>query len=135
MSWFTDKVEHPFVAAIEGLTTNPAITANPQASAAVTTAKAQAVAIAAAGTTAASTVLTASQPIANPAIDALGGGLEAAADAYLTSAIGPLGESIAAPIVHVVIDLGEEKAHTLIAQLFARARVQVAAAAAKTAAA
>ena len=75
----------------------------------------------------------AAQPVAHPAIDALGGGLEAGVDAYLTAAIGPLGEALAGPLVAVVIDLGEEKAHALVAALFARARAQIAVAAVKPA--
>ena len=133
MSFFSSKIEHPFVAAIEGLVTNPAITANPEAAAAVAAAKTQAVAIAAAAQTAAGAVTITAQPVANPAIDALGSGLETGVDAYLTAAIGPLGEALAGPVVDVVIDLGEEKAHALVAALFARARAQVAAAAAKPA--
>lgn len=58
--------------------------------------------------------------MANPAIDALGDGLKAGVDADLTAAIGPLGEALAGPLVAVVIDLGEEKAHALVAALFAR---------------
>ena len=55
--------------------------------------------------------------MANPAIAALGGGLEAGVDAELTAAIDPLGEALAGPLVAVVIDLGEEKAHAVAAAM------------------
>ena len=84
----------------------------------MTAAKIQATAIAAVAATAGGALVTAAQPVANPAIAALGGGLEAGVGAsYLTNAIGPLGEALAGPLVAVVIDLGEEKALAVAAAM------------------
>ncbi len=125
MSWFTKFVEHPFVAAFASLETNPAITGNTDAANAVATAKQQAQTLAAAASTGVSTVLAAAQSAEDPSIAALGTGLTAAIDAFLTAALGPLGEEIVAPAANTVIALGEEKAHNLISALFAHASAQV----------
>lgn len=126
MSWFTKYVEHPFVAALSSLQANPAITGNPEAAAAVQSAKDTATTIATATNSAAAIIVSDAQAASDPAICALGTGLEAAVDAYLLAAIGvnPL-EGLAASAAHTLIALGEGKAHDLVTALFAHAKTQV----------
>ncbi len=124
MSWFSQYVEHPFVAAIARLTASPVVQSNPGVAQAVADVKAQATAVASTTTAAAGSIVAAAQAAADPSVNALGAGLQAAVDAYLTAALGPVGVALE-PAANAVIALGEDKAHSLIAALFAHAKSQV----------
>ena len=125
MSWFTKDIEHPFVAAVTGLLSNPAITQSPEAAGAVAQAKATAESIASTATSTAVAVVASVASEADPAIQALGNGLQTALDAYLTAALGPLGAALAGPAANTIIALGEKEAHDLIAALFSHAKASL----------
>jgi hypothetical protein len=125
MSWFSKNISHPFVAALAALANHPAIVSNPDAAKAVADAKSGAEALASSAISTASRIVADAQVAADPAIQALGTGLMAAVDGYLTSALGPIGATIVAPAANTLIALGEEKAHELITALFAHATTQV----------
>ena len=92
-------------------------------------AKAQALSVATVARSAASAIVSDAQVAADPTVNALGMGLTAAADAYLTQALDPAGEAIVGPAANTLIALGEAKAHDLSAALFANAKTQLAPAA------
>ena len=123
MSWFTQYIEHPFVAAVAKIEAAPAIANNPEAAQAVATIKAEATTIATTTSTASSSVVAAVEASADPSINALGSGLQAAVDAYLLSALGPVGAALT-PAANALFALGEDKAHALLTALFAHAKSQ-----------
>lgn len=127
MSWFTTYIEHPFINAFAQLQNAPAIVNNPAAAAAVADLKAQATSVATAVDNTAAATVSAASAVANPAVDALGSGIQAAVDAYLMAALGPIGAP-AAQAANTIIALGENYAHTWVANLFSHASAQVVAA-------
>lgn len=124
MSWFTKYVEHPAMNALAQLESNPVIANNPDAASAVAQAKASATTVASTTTAAAGTVMASIEAQADPAVNALGAGLQAVVDAYLLATLGPVGAATAG-LANTVIALGEDKAHSLLAALFGHAKSQV----------
>lgn len=125
MSWFTKYIEHPFVAAVQGLTSHPAIASNPAAAAAVADAKAQATTVASAVTAGAASVVADAAVVADPALTALTNGLTSAVDGFLLASLGPVGGEIVIAATNPLLALGEAKAHDLLTALFAHAKSQL----------
>jgi hypothetical protein len=114
---FTKEIEHPALTALLALANAPAIRNNPDASAAVVQARADATTIAATVTTAASTVAAQLSADVDPIIKDLATGLQAALDAALVAYLGPVGTALT-PAANSALALLEDKAHTLLTALF-----------------
>ena len=124
MSWFSKFVVHPFVGALAGLGTHPAIASNPAAAQAVADAQKGATEIASVATSVASNIVADAAAAADPAMAALGQGLTDTMDAFLLKSLGPVGVAVI-PGANTLLALGEAKAHDLITALFAHAKAQL----------
>lgn len=133
MSWFTKYIEHPALSALQGLASDPAITASPPAAAAVEAAKSAATDAAATVTAAAPIIAAAAATAADPVIAQAETGLQGVVDALLIGTLGPVGAALAVPGANAIMSLLEQRVHKAAADLFAHARAQIAASAAKPA--
>ena len=125
MSWFTQDIEHPAIAALAALINHPAIQASPDAAAAVTQLRADATDIASTVTASANTIGSQVQADADPIIKDLAAAVRTALDTALTAYLGPVGTALT-PAANSGLALLEDKLHTLVAALFAHVKVQAA---------
>ena len=130
MSWFTQYVEHPALKALQGLSSSPAIVANPEAAEAVHTAQEAATEVASTVTAAAPVIGAQAAAAADPVVSDLETGLQTTVDAALTAYLGPVG-AIVIPGANTALTLLESHVHSYVSALFSHAHTQVASTPAK----
>jgi len=123
MSWFTQALEHPALAALSALAGHPAVQANPGFAAAVQKARDDATIVAATVTASAHTVASQMQTDVDPILKALHLGVQDALDAALTAYLGPVGTALT-PAANAALVLLEDRLHGYIAALFGHVKAQ-----------